>query len=41
MLISRALPGGLPDETDSSFTTIWPLPAHLQEDQNGNRNQHE
>lgn len=39
MLISRALPHGWPEETDNSFTTIWPLPAHLQEDQRGNGNQ--
>jgi hypothetical protein len=39
MLISRALPHGWPEETDNSFTTIWPLPTHLQEDQQRNGNQ--
>jgi hypothetical protein len=41
MLISRELPYGWPDETDKSFTTIWPLPVHLHEVQHENGNQQE
>jgi hypothetical protein len=38
MLMSREL---LPGWKDQAFTTIWPLPAHLEEDQHGNGNQQE
>ena len=38
-LISRALPGGWPEESDKLFDTIWPLPAHLREDQHGRSEQ--
>jgi hypothetical protein len=34
-LISRAVPGGWPEESGKTFDTIWPLPAHLREDQHG------
>jgi len=33
--MSRELPPGWPDE---AFTTIWPLPAHPEEDQHGDSN---
>ena len=33
--MSNGLPSGWPDEADKSFTTIWPLPAHLREEQHG------
>jgi hypothetical protein len=34
-LISRALPGGWPEESDKLFDTIWPLPTQLRKDQYG------
>lgn len=37
--MNRGLPSGWPNETDKSFTTIWPLPAHLEENQHGDDNQ--
>jgi hypothetical protein len=39
MQISRVLPPGVTNEADKLFTTIWPLPAHLRENQpvKGNR----
>jgi hypothetical protein len=41
MQISNALPHGWPDDSDKLFTTIWPLPKHLQGDQRGNGNNQE
>jgi hypothetical protein len=41
MQISRGLPSSWPDEDDKLFTPIWPLQAHLQEDQPENGNQQE
>jgi hypothetical protein len=38
MLMSREL---LPGWQDRAFTTIWPLPARLEEDQHGKGNQQE
>jgi hypothetical protein len=32
-VISRALPGGWPEESDKLFDTIWPLSARLRDDQ--------
>lgn len=36
--MSRELPSGWPDE---AFTTIWPLPAHLEGDQHEDGNHQE
>jgi hypothetical protein len=39
--MSRELPPGWPDGAGETFTTIWPPSAHLEEDQQGDGNQHE
>jgi hypothetical protein len=36
IVMSRGL---LPNWQDKTFTTIWPLPAHLEEDRHGDGNQ--
>jgi hypothetical protein len=36
IVMSRGL---LPNWQDKTFTTIWPLPAHLREDQDRNGDQ--
>lgn len=39
--LHRGLPSGWPEEADKSFTTLWPIPAHLEEDSGENSNQQE
>jgi hypothetical protein len=36
--LHRGLPSGWPEEDDRLFSTVWPLPAHLQEDRQGSGN---
>jgi hypothetical protein len=37
--MSRGLPSGWPDKADELFTTIWPIPAHVEQDQRRDGNQ--
>jgi hypothetical protein len=41
MQMGREFPKGWPEEADDAFTTIWPLPGHLKEEQHGDGKQPE